>query len=84
MGAASTFNGLAVQADDGILIETRVTTTDGGLYLDGDLDDSDVGDQFNTVKYSSTAGLVMIAKDVLTLESSTTGFANLDCSLTLA
>ena len=38
LGSASAFYGVAVQADDGVVVSKAVTTQTGVLYLNGDLD----------------------------------------------
>jgi len=59
--SASTFNALAAQADNGVLIHADVTTDDdqstyytdfGSLYIDGDLDNSSSEDGTNIVGFT--------------------------------
>lgn len=52
-GVGSTFNSLAVQADNGIDIQVDITTDTGTLYLDGDVDNSSTGDSINTISFAN-------------------------------
>jgi hypothetical protein len=65
----STFNALAAQADNGIVVAIDILTSGGAMYLDGDLENSSTQDGLNSVGF--TDGLVLTAHSVLTLESST-------------
>jgi len=56
--AASTFHSLAAQADAGIRVNVDLTTTVGGIYLDGDTDDSSTGDSENSVAVADGRSLV--------------------------
>lgn len=70
----STFNRLASQADNGVVVKADVTTDVGGLYLDGDSENSSSQDGLNTV--GLTDGRTLSAETVLTLESSTGSIVN--------
>jgi hypothetical protein len=66
--AASTFNAMSAQADNGLLISREITTTTGALYLDGDVEDDAAADLDNRVNFL-TDGLSFSAKTVMTLEA---------------
>jgi hypothetical protein len=53
LGTASTFQAIAVQADDGIDIEQDLTTLSGVLLLNGDADEADDGTSRDHVLFSS-------------------------------
>ena len=76
----STFNDLAVQADNGIEVEVAVTTTYGNIYFDGDFDNDNTADAINCISFID--GLVLTSKAILTLEV-TTGLIEPYGSLTL-
>jgi hypothetical protein len=62
----SLFYALSAQADNGVMVNTNVTTTSDAMYLDGDFEDE--GDAMNTVKFGH--GSTTSAKTLLTLEAS--------------
>ena len=65
--SASTFYGLAAQADNGIDIAVGLTATVGILYMDADKDDaSDASDKVTVV-----ASVALTAETILTLEATT-------------
>jgi hypothetical protein len=66
-GTSSTFNALSVQADNGIFVNRKVTTTGGQLYMDGDYEDDAANDSNNQVNF--TDGMVVSAKTNLILEA---------------
>ena len=66
---ASTFDTIAAQADNGVVVTVDVTTTTGAIYLDCDVENSSSEDGSNTVGF--TDGRVVTAKTLLTLEAST-------------
>jgi hypothetical protein len=78
--APSTFYALAVQADNGVVMEVDLTTTTAALHIDADYENSSSADGTNSV--SSTDGLVISAETLMTLES-TTGSVLLAGKLTL-
>jgi len=65
----STFNELSAIGDNGVIIKVPVTTDTAGFYLDGDAEDSAVGDNVNNVVLAD--GLRFTAKTLVTLESTT-------------
>ena len=67
---ASTFHALAAQADNGVIVKVDVTTSTGGMYLNGDLEDSSSSDSLNTIGF--TDAVTATAKTLLTLETTTT------------
>jgi hypothetical protein len=67
-GTASTFNILASQADNGVMVEADITTTTAGMYLDSDAENSSSSDSVNSIMF--TDGRKLSAKTVLTLEAS--------------
>ena len=66
---SSTFHTMAAQADNGVVLQVDVTATTGGMYLDGDYENSSSSDGTNTVQF--TGGLTVSAATVMTLESTT-------------
>ena len=78
---ASTFNALAAQADNGIIVtKADISTTGGFLHLDGDCENSSTGDNINTLGF--TDGRQIMAKSIMTLEA-TTGFIEPAGAITL-
>ena len=71
-GSGSTFNALAAQADNGIVVEADVVTDVDGQFLDGDSENE--VDALNTLGF--TDGITVSAKTQLTLESSTGSLIN--------
>ena len=67
--SASTFYGLSVQADNGIVIGSGITTTTSIMYLDGDFDGSVATADTNIV--STAASIMLQSKTLLTLETAT-------------
>ena len=71
----STFYALAVQADRGVLVMTDVSTSIHSMYLDGDMEDNKTDDENPNTALGNTvhlgANLIITAKTVMTLESST-------------
>jgi hypothetical protein len=65
LGAASTFNALSAQADNGLHLQQQVVTSGGSLYLDGDVEDDSAEDNDNKVNFT----------DNLTVSSKTSSFA---------
>jgi hypothetical protein len=65
----STFAALAAQADNGIIVSTTVISTKSYMYLDGDVDKDNKGDDDNSVRFSDD--LTITAKTTLTLQSFT-------------
>jgi hypothetical protein len=68
-GVASTFSALGAQADNGITVDTTIIATSGYMHLNGDFDESNRGDDDNSIAF--TDGLTIQAKTTLTLESAT-------------
>jgi hypothetical protein len=66
-GTSSTFNAMAVQADNGVLVQADASTVVGVLYLDADSDDNSTTDVPNQIQFA--AGITVLAKTLLTLES---------------
>jgi hypothetical protein len=64
---ASTFNALSAQADNGVIVMKALTTSEGSMYLDGDIEDDSKQDSNNQVNF--TDGLIVSAKKTLTLEA---------------
>jgi hypothetical protein len=56
-GLSSTFNALAVQADNGIDVHTDVNTDVGSLNINGDFDASNTDDAQNTVSFAGDTTL---------------------------
>jgi hypothetical protein len=75
-GTSSTFNAIAVQADNGIMVQADANTVLGVLYLDADVDDSSTEDDINQILLADTMNV--ISETLLTMESTTgmgvTGF----------
>jgi len=80
-GTSSTFNALSVQADSGITAQTKITTTGGIIYLDGDYENSSTDDSVSTIVWS--ADVTFQAQTMMTLESTTGSMHSLG-ALTLA
>jgi hypothetical protein len=76
----STFAALSAQADDGIYVTAPVTATVGGLYLDGDFDDSSVTDLRSDIVFAND--IILTAKEAITVEA-TTGSLTPEGALTL-
>jgi len=68
-GTASSFHSLSAQADNGIFVQVDLTTTVGGMYLDGDIEDSGSSDAAHTLQFSNNR--LITAKTLITLESTT-------------
>jgi hypothetical protein len=68
---SSTFNTLAVQADDGISIVASLATVVGDLWLDGDYDDSSSNDSRNDIQTGHQ--VTVTANKQLVLEASSGG-----------
>jgi hypothetical protein len=66
---SSSFHTLAVQADNAVSVDTDITATTGGMYLDGDYENSSSGDTVNDVQF--TDGVRVAAETLMTLESTT-------------
>jgi hypothetical protein len=66
---ASTFYGVAAQADNGITVDVDISATTGILYLDADYDDSGTADAANTITLTNSTTLT--AETILTLEATT-------------
>ena len=65
---SSTFTALEAQADNGVKVNKDITTTSGGLYLDGDVEDAvESANIYNKVTF--TDGRTVTAATLLTLES---------------
>jgi len=67
---ASTFQSLAVQANNGIVISGDLTTISGGMVLNGDEENSSTSDDLNTVWLNDMS--TISAKGTLTLVSTST------------
>jgi hypothetical protein len=68
--AGSTFHALEVQADNGIIVEKNILTTDGAIYMDGDMENqAETGGSAHN-KIGFTDGRTVTAATLLTLESS--------------
>jgi hypothetical protein len=65
--SSSTFHTLEVLADNGVIIQGDVTTTAGGMYLDGDEDNSATSDGMNTILFEDAT--TVSAKGTLSLGS---------------
>jgi hypothetical protein len=78
---SSVFHGLNAQADNGVVVDADITTTQGDMYLDADFDDSSTSDSMNSIEFSS--GKSLTAKAFMTLEA-TTGHVVRNGELTLA
>ena len=65
----STFSSIAAQADNGVIVQTDLSTAAGVLYLDGDDEDSSSQDGVNTVGF--TDGRTVSAKTIMTMEATT-------------
>ena len=76
--AASTFNALTVNADDGLTINVALTTDTGALVLEGDADGA--ADASDNIIIAS--GLTLTAETSMTLDATTGGIAPAD-SVTL-
>lgn len=70
---ASTFNSVAVQADEGVVFQKDISTTGASMYLDGDIDDSSTDDNAfqDASVIAATDGRTISAKTLMTLEAST-------------
>ena len=68
----SSFFALAVQADDGIAVQSGVATYNGIMHMDGDIDNS--SDTLDTVSFTDYRTIK--AKSILTLESTTSDMVN--------
>ena len=66
----STFDHLAVQADNGVVFSAELTAdgATGTMILNGDLDESNVGDASNKLEF---VGIGLFAKAVMTLQAKT-------------
>ena len=71
---ASTFGALAVQADNGVVVEVDITTTIGSIYLDADFENSSSEDGLNTIGF--TDGRTIWGKTEILFEASTSHFNN--------
>ena len=76
----STFNAIAVQADNGVMVQADVSTATGILYLDADVENSSTEDNPNEIHLAT--GRTVAAETQLTFES-TTGLFLRAGSLTL-
>jgi hypothetical protein len=65
----STFATLAVQADNGVAVNKKITTTTGALHLEGDFDNANADDSTNTVAFADQ--MTMLAATVLTVAAQT-------------
>jgi len=70
-GVGSTFNALAVQADNGIDISVDIYTDTGVLSLNGDVDDSMADDPINTISFSND--ITLRATGLLNIVGSSSG-----------
>ena len=72
--AASTFNALTANADDGIVINVALTTDVGAMTLEGDADNGvDTNDNITIA-----TGLTLTSADSITLDATTSGIAPAD------
>ena len=72
--AASTFNALTANADDGIVINVALTTDVGAMTLEGDADNGlDTNDDITIA-----TGLTLTSADSITLDATTDGIAPAD------
>merc|ERR1719502_891647 len=65
----STFNAISAQADNAVYVDVDITAMTGGIWLDGDLENSSTADQEITLLFTDQR--VLTAKTVITLESTT-------------
>src|SRR4029077_15235604 len=61
------FSSLVANANDGMLVQSNVTTTVGDLVLDGDHDAPDAGDTHENIVFSP--GVTLNARGNLTIEA---------------
>ena len=66
--AASTFNALAAQGDNGVLVQVDLSSVATGVYLDADLDNSSTADTANSLEVADARTIT--ARTLLTLEAS--------------
>ncbi|PIQ95994.1 MAG: hypothetical protein COV67_11920, partial [Nitrospinae bacterium CG11_big_fil_rev_8_21_14_0_20_56_8] len=70
-GAASTFNALAVNADNGIIFNVNVTTDTGNLALEADVDNASDG----TDSITLASGVALTSAGSLSLDATTGGIS---------